>query len=79
MVRVWGNRPGLSAVRERQVIGTGFFVTVPKEAEPLFRRCYVVTAHHNLEGLTRIEVQAQGARDSALHGPRPAAGEPRRA
>jgi hypothetical protein len=59
VVRIWGDPIGLTVDRRWEVVGTGFLVSVPFEADPEQRQVYVVTAHHNLDGLTRVAVQAQ--------------------
>jgi hypothetical protein len=59
-VRIIGDVPDDRLVmgRRRGPIGTGFFVTVPSEADRTVRYGYVLTAHHVIEDESLIEIQA---------------------
>src|SRR2546426_179594 len=62
-VRIIGDVPDRTTIGyHRGPIGTGFLVAVPSEADPASRYGYVVTAHHVLDGQTRVEVQAPDPR-----------------
>jgi trypsin-like peptidase len=62
-VRIIGDVPDRTKIgHHRGAIGTGFMIAVPSEYNPAWRYGYVVTAHHVLDGQTRIEVQAPDPR-----------------
>ncbi len=47
----------LATGRRRGVIGTGFFVTVPSLTDRAVRYGYAITAHHVIDGQTKVEIE----------------------
>jgi hypothetical protein len=58
-VRIIGDVPDRTLIgHHRGPIGTGFLMAVPSETDPATSFGYVVTAHHVLDGQSRVQVQA---------------------
>lgn len=69
-VRIIGDVPDRTKTGyHRGPIGTGFVLAVPSEADPRIHLGYVATAHHVLDGQTRIEVQMPDPRSLAREVP----------
>jgi hypothetical protein len=69
VARIIGDLNPQDIIGTRGTIGTGFFITVPNEADPKVRHPYFVTAAHVLDDQLKVEIQAPNPQTGQLYDP----------